>query len=89
MADISELRFVPNRGGKLLLMESDEIQFVSTQRNQQKWCTEEGVTPSSRQTAMTNVGYVHQEREVALASSILTLMPHKSIEPVSMQRAAK
>ncbi|KRX52866.1 hypothetical protein T06_16603 [Trichinella sp. T6] len=38
---------------------------------------------------MTNVGYVHQEREVALASSILTLMPHKSSEPVSMQRAAE
>ncbi|KRY04091.1 hypothetical protein T03_15769 [Trichinella britovi] len=38
---------------------------------------------------MTNVGYVHQEGEVALASSILTLMPQKSSEPLSMQRAAE
>ncbi|KRY03816.1 hypothetical protein T03_12842 [Trichinella britovi] len=38
---------------------------------------------------MTNVGYVHQEREGALASTVLTLMPHKSSEPVSMQRAAE
>ncbi|KRX78591.1 hypothetical protein T06_16909 [Trichinella sp. T6] len=64
------------------------------------WCTEEGVTPSSGRIAMTNVGYVHhimslqfrfqfREREVALASSILTLMPHNSTEPVSMQRAVK
>ncbi|KRX52806.1 hypothetical protein T09_8939 [Trichinella sp. T9] len=53
------------------------------------WCTEEGVTPSSGRIAMTNVGYVHQNRVVALVSSILTLMPQRSSESVSMQRAAR
>ncbi|KRY45091.1 hypothetical protein T03_6868 [Trichinella britovi] len=86
-------------------MESDEIQFVFTQRKKigvqtKNWCTKEGVIPSSGRIAMTNVGYVHhimrlqfrfqlREREVALASSVLTLMPHKSSGPESMQRAAE
>ncbi|KRZ88915.1 hypothetical protein T08_6188 [Trichinella sp. T8] len=64
------------------------------------WCTEEGVTPSSGRIAMTNVEYVHhimslqfrfqfRDREVALVCCILTFMPQKSSEPVSMQRAAE
>ncbi|KRX71936.1 hypothetical protein T06_12607 [Trichinella sp. T6] len=63
-------------------MESDEIQFASTQRNQQKIVYRGSIMS-------LQFRFQFRDREVALASSILTLMPHKSSEPVSMQRAVK
>ncbi|KRZ64571.1 hypothetical protein T08_8175 [Trichinella sp. T8] len=63
-------------------MESDEIQFVSTQRNQQKVVYRESIMSLQFRSQF-------RDREVVLVSSILTLMRQKSSEPVSMQRAAE
>ncbi|KRY03500.1 hypothetical protein T12_5897, partial [Trichinella patagoniensis] len=81
-------------------MESDEIQFVFTQRNQQKlvykgrcytlkrtnrndkcWICASHVVILLCSIMSLQFCFQFRKREVALASSILTLMPQKSSEP--------